>query len=138
MDTIGGTDFERLSKMLLRMARSVNAALEDKITSQKFLFLNSLLQMGKCKVNDLAQELNLSSGATTLALNRLEEEGLIRRSRDEGDRRIVWVELTDEGRSLLHRLVAKRYRVWEKMMSALTLEEKRELFRILEKMVNQL
>lgn len=138
MDTIGGTGFERLSKMLLRMARSVNAALEDEITPQKFLLLNSLLQMEKCKVNDLAQEVNLSSGATTLALNRLEEEGLIRRSRDEGDRRIVWVELTDEGRSLLLRLVAKRHQVWEKMMSALTPEEKRELFRILEKMVNQL
>jgi DNA-binding MarR family transcriptional regulator len=129
---------ERLSKMLLRMARSFDAALEDEITPQKFLLLNNLLRMKKCKVNDLAQEVNLSSGATTLALNRLEKEGLILRSRDEEDRRIVWVELTEEGRSLILRLVEKRHRVWEKMLSALTPEEEQEFFRLLEKMVNQL
>jgi DNA-binding MarR family transcriptional regulator len=138
MDSKEGASFERLSKMLMRMARSVNAALEDEITPQKFLLLNSLLRMKKCKVNDLAQELNLSSGATTLALNRLEEEGLILRTRDEGDRRIVRVELTEEGRALILRLVGKRHQVWEKMLGALTPEEERELFRILEKMVNQL
>ncbi|MDN4593542.1 MarR family winged helix-turn-helix transcriptional regulator [Polycladomyces subterraneus] len=129
---------ERLSKMLLRMARSFDAALEDEITPQKFLLLNNLLRMKKCKVNDLAQEVKLSSGATTLALNRLEKEGLILRSRDEEDRRIVWVELSEEGRSLILRLVEKRHRVWEKMLSALTPEEEQEFFRLLEKMVNQL
>jgi DNA-binding MarR family transcriptional regulator len=129
---------ERLSKMLLRMARSFDAALEDEITPQKFLLLNSLLRMKKCKVNDLAQEVNLSSGATTLALNRLEKEGLIVRSRDEEDRRIVWVELTEKGRSLILRLVEKRHRVWEKMLSTLTPEEEQEFLRLLERMVNQL
>ncbi|MBN2909216.1 MarR family transcriptional regulator [Polycladomyces sp. WAk] len=138
MDSKERPCMERLSKMLLRMARSFDAALEDEITPQKFLLLNSLLRMKKCKVNDLAQEVNLSSGATTLALNRLEKEGLILRSRDEKDRRVVWVELTGEGRSLILRLVKKRHQVWEKMLSALTREEEREFFRLLEKMVNQL
>lgn len=124
--------------MLLRMARSFDAALEDEITPQKFLLLNSLLRMKKCKVNDLAQEVNLSSGATTLALNRLEKEGLIVRSRDKEDRRIVWVELTEKGRSLILRLVEKRHRVWEKMLSTLTPKEEQEFLRLLEKMVNQL
>jgi len=138
MDSKERPSMERLSKMLLRMARSFDAALEDEITPQKFLLLNSLLRMKKCKVNDLAQEVNLSSGATTLALNRLEKEGLILRTRDEGDRRVVWVELTGEGRSLILRLVEKRHQVWEKMLSALTREEEQEFFRLLEKMVNQL
>jgi DNA-binding MarR family transcriptional regulator len=138
MDSKDKTSFECLNKMLLRMARSVNAALEDEITPQKFLLLNSLLRLKRCKVNEIAHELNLSSGATTLALNRLEEEGLILRSRDDGDRRIVWVELTEQGRALILRLVEKRQQVWEKMLSALTPEEERELFRILEKMINQL
>jgi DNA-binding MarR family transcriptional regulator len=138
MDSKEGTSFEWLSSMFMRMARSVNAALEDEITPQKFLLLNSLLHLKKCKVNDLGQELNLSSGAITLALNRLEGEGLVRRTRDEQDRRVVWVELTDQGRVLIRRLLARRRRVWEKMMSALTPQEEEELFRILEKMVNQL
>jgi DNA-binding MarR family transcriptional regulator len=138
MDSKERTSFEQLNNMLFRMARSVNAALENEITPQKFLLLNRLLQLKKCKVNDLSQELNLSSGATTLALNRLEEEGLILRTRDEEDRRIVWVELTGKGRALILRLVEKRQQVWEKMLSALTPEEERELFRIMEKMINQL
>ncbi|BCU80341.1 hypothetical protein JIR001_01240 [Polycladomyces abyssicola] len=138
MDSKDRPSMERLSKMLLRMARSFDAALEDEITPQKFLLLNSLLRMKKCKVNDLAQEVNLSSGATTLALNRLEKEGLIVRSRDKEDRRIVWVELTEKGRSLILRLVEKRHRVWEKMLSTLTPKEEQEFLRLLEKMVNQL
>jgi DNA-binding MarR family transcriptional regulator len=138
MDSKERTSFEQLNNMLFRMARSVNAALENEITPQKFLLLNRLLQLKKCKVNDLSHELNLSSGATTLALNRLEEEGLILRTRDEEDRRIVWVELTGKGRALILRLVEKRQQVWEKMMCALTPEEEQELFRIMEKMINQL
>src|SRR3954452_20747181 len=45
----------------------------------------------------LARHVGLSAGAMTNRLNRLEERGLVRRSRDESDRRGVVVELTDAG-----------------------------------------
>ncbi len=45
----------------------------------------------------LAEHLELSSGAMTNRLDRLEEDGLIRRLPDPSDRRGVQVELTEAG-----------------------------------------
>ena len=46
---------------------------------------------------ELAEELELSSGAMTNRIDRLERAGLVRRRPDPDDRRGVKVELTDEG-----------------------------------------
>src|SRR4051794_5720654 len=46
---------------------------------------------------DLAAKLELSSGAMTNRLDRMERDGLVRRLPDPNDRRGVRVELTDEG-----------------------------------------
>jgi DNA-binding MarR family transcriptional regulator len=45
---------------------------------------------------ELATAVGLSRGAVTTALDRLEERGFVRRTRDSADRRRVTVELTDE------------------------------------------
>ena len=47
---------------------------------------------------DLASDLELSSGAMTSRLDRLEEAGLVRRLPDPEDRRGIVVELTQKGR----------------------------------------
>src|SRR5215469_15681434 len=46
---------------------------------------------------DLSAKLELSSGAMTNRIDRLEEDGLVERRRDPGDRRGVRVGLTDAG-----------------------------------------
>ncbi len=45
---------------------------------------------------ELATAVGLSPGAVTTVLDRLEQRGLVRRTRDSGDRRRVTVELTEE------------------------------------------
>jgi DNA-binding MarR family transcriptional regulator len=47
---------------------------------------------------DLASAVGLSPGAVTTALDRLEQRGLVRRTRDSRDRRRVTVEMTDEAK----------------------------------------
>ena len=47
---------------------------------------------------ELASNLDLSSGAMTSRLDRLEDAGLVRRLPDPDDRRGVVVELTEKGR----------------------------------------
>jgi DNA-binding MarR family transcriptional regulator len=49
---------------------------------------------------ELATAVGLSRGAVTTALDRLEQRGFVRRTRDSGDRRRVTVELTDEANRL--------------------------------------
>jgi DNA-binding MarR family transcriptional regulator len=58
------------------------------------------LQMGVAStVAELARECQLDTGAMTRLLDRLEAKGLCRRVRSVADRRVVNIELTDEGRA---------------------------------------
>ena len=50
-------------------------------------------------VAELARECELDTGAMTRLLDRLEAKGLCRRVRSVSDRRVVNIELTDEGRA---------------------------------------
>jgi DNA-binding MarR family transcriptional regulator len=58
------------------------------------------LHVGKAAtVAELARECLLDAGAMTRLLDRLEAKGLCRRVRSVADRRVVNIELTDEGRA---------------------------------------
>jgi DNA-binding MarR family transcriptional regulator len=60
------------------------------------LSLLDVLQLGgRMTAGELARRGNLSPGAATAALDRLEEAGYVRRVRDDRDRRRVFVEVTD-------------------------------------------
>jgi DNA-binding MarR family transcriptional regulator len=57
------------------------------------------LHMGSASsVAEVARECQLDAGSTTRLLDRLEAKGLVRRLRTSKDRRVVNLELTDEGR----------------------------------------
>jgi DNA-binding MarR family transcriptional regulator len=61
------------------------------------LSLLDVLQLGgRMTAGELARSANLSPGAVTAALDRLERAGYVRRVRDDVDRRRVFVEVTDE------------------------------------------
>lgn len=56
------------------------------------------LAKGDCTtMAELAREVSLDPGAMTRALDRLETKGLLRRVRSKEDRRVIKLELTEEG-----------------------------------------
>jgi DNA-binding MarR family transcriptional regulator len=83
----------------------------------------------------LARDLELSSGAMTSRLDRLEELGLIRRLRDAGDRRGVVVELTEEGRERWDAAAEIQGRKEAFFASALSHEEQVQLNALLRKIM---
>ena len=60
-------------------------------------------QQAPCAVGDLGRTLYLDTGTLTPLLKRLEEQGLVTRTRDPDDQRRVVIELTDAGRTLRER-----------------------------------
>ena len=71
---------------------------EHDLTHAQWLPLYRLAK-GECDtIAELARGQALDPGAMTRALDRLETKGLIRRVRSLQDRRVVNLELTDEGR----------------------------------------
>ena len=79
----------------------LDAAIADYmgIHGTAFRCLDILDQEGPMTAGELAQRARLSPGATTALLDRLEEKGYARRTRDTADRRRVVVEITPELRA---------------------------------------
>jgi DNA-binding MarR family transcriptional regulator len=57
--------------------------------------LDVLDQRGRLTAGQIAEALSMSPGAITAVVDRLERRGLVRRIRDDHDRRRVMVEMTD-------------------------------------------
>jgi DNA-binding MarR family transcriptional regulator len=90
------------------------------------------------KAGELAERSDISSGAMTNRLDRLEEAGLVRRLRDPDDRRGVLVELTDAGDRLYGESVSAQAAKEALVASALDEDEKQQLNALLRKIMLEL
>jgi DNA-binding MarR family transcriptional regulator len=83
----------------------------------------------------LAKRIELSTGAMTNRLDRLEQAKLVRRLPDPDDRRGLLVELTDEGRRLYRESVAAQAQKESVIASALSADEQRQLNALLRRLM---
>ncbi len=75
------------------------------LTYPQYLVMLVLWQEDGLTVRALGEQLHLNSGTLTPMLKRMEGAGLVRRSRDKRDERLVRTELTEAGRALRARAV---------------------------------
>lgn len=78
---------------------------------------------------------HLTAPTVSVALVKMEKEGLVRRETDEKDMRQVRVYLTEKGREKDDFVRNKCYETEEKMLSGVTEQEKKELCRVMKKIV---
>jgi DNA-binding MarR family transcriptional regulator len=92
--------------------------------------LSALRRQGKpyrMAATELADASMLTSGAMTNRIDRLEEEGLVRRSHDPADRRRVLVELTRKGRQRVDNATRARFEIAAAAVSGLDRKSRRQL-----------
>jgi MarR family transcriptional regulator, organic hydroperoxide resistance regulator len=78
---------------------------EQGVTMPQALALHMLNGAGgRLSARDLGRECHMLASTITGVIDRLESAGHVRRERDQRDRRVVWVTLTDAGRALVDRL----------------------------------
>ncbi|ORE98589.1 MarR family transcriptional regulator [Aurantimonas sp. 22II-16-19i] len=70
------------------------------LTYPQYLVMLVLWQDGRSTSRAIADRLHLSANAISPLLERLERGGLILRQRDQADRRVVHIDLTEHGRAL--------------------------------------
>jgi DNA-binding MarR family transcriptional regulator len=85
--------------------------------------LSVLGHEGSRPMTELAEALDVSSASATGIVDRMEDRGLVIRVRDDEDRRIVRVELTDDGRGVLGGLTAERREALGELLDELSDEE---------------
>ena len=88
-------------------ARSI-AAVNADITLPQFRALIVLATRGPQRPADISAELGVTPSTGTRMCDRLARKGLLRRSRTTSDRRVVRLQLTPDGRSLVDDVVARR------------------------------
>jgi DNA-binding MarR family transcriptional regulator len=86
----------------------------------------------------LSKHLEVSTGAMTNRLDKLEREGLVVRTRDPKDRRGVLLSLTEAGSERLDAYIDRGARRERQLMEGLTQTDKRRLNDLLAKLIDSL
>jgi DNA-binding MarR family transcriptional regulator len=89
----------------------------------------------RLRPTDLTNATMLTSSGTTKRLDKLEQEGLIRREADPNDRRGTLITLTDAGRKLIDSVTAAHLANEARLVGALDQDEQRVLTELLRKLV---
>ena len=120
--------FRALAEHAEQSLRSAALALSE------FTILEALLNKGPLQVNDIGRRVNLTSGAITSAIDRLEARGLVQRGTAAADKRARVVSLTRAGRTLIGKTFAAHKAGMDAAADTLTATERKALIDLLKKL----
>ncbi len=118
----------RLWVVLNRAAHSVEDQLRRQVESHRLSFtefavLEVLLSKGTLPIGEIGGRVLRASGSMTYVVDKLERRGLLRRLACPTDRRIVYGELTPEGRQLIERVFEEHSALLEALCAGLSRAE---------------
>jgi len=132
---------EKTAELLWDLLRSVrriaHPVKKGEVTIQQFILLKSLGWHGAQKVGELAARVRLTQSSVSIAVKRLEKEGLIARQRDAADERRVSLALTPAGQAVLRNWQEKWTQAMAGFLDRLTPGEQEQLRAILQKMLER-
>ncbi|MDT9718296.1 MarR family transcriptional regulator [Paenibacillus sp. ClWae2A] len=108
--------------------------LAPSLTEAQLAVLEVLEDHQKMKPSDLIPYLSTTPAAVTMLLDRMEKNDLIRRNRDNQDRRIVWVSLSEKGRMETERGITIRNEFMNSVLSNISMHNQQLLVYLLGKM----
>lgn len=113
---------------LKRAAESISSRLNVNLqaynlTESQLGVLEALYHLGSMCQKELSQKILKSTGNITLVIDNLEKRDLVKRVRDESDRRYIIVTLTEQGTQLIRDFFPLHVKAISNEMSILTNEE---------------
>ncbi|MBC7602454.1 MAG: MarR family transcriptional regulator [Ramlibacter sp.] len=106
------------------------------LTSAQWVPLLKLYMGHGSTVAELASACSLDAGGMTRLLDRLETKGLLRRVRSSEDRRVVNLELTDEGREVAMGIPALLCGIQNSHMRGFSVDEWEQLKSLLRRILD--
>ncbi|MFF0886267.1 MarR family winged helix-turn-helix transcriptional regulator [Streptomyces sp. NPDC001046] len=133
-----------LAEQLLRLTRRVHRIqkrhLQQRelgVTPAQSRLLRTLAHWGSPpRMADLAERLEVVPRAVTTLVDGLEASGKVRRVPDPANRRVIRIELTDEGRSTLRELHTVRRSAAEEILAPLTEDQRETLGGLLDTLID--
>jgi len=124
---------------LLRAVDSLKARIDSHqtagdVTDSQFGTLEMLYHLGPLIQKTIGKKLIISKSNVVAVVDELEKRGLVKRQRSREDRRCVFVHLTENGRTLIQKLLPDHAAAITEEMSCLTAAEQKELGRLCRKL----
>ncbi|MEX3744740.1 MULTISPECIES: MarR family winged helix-turn-helix transcriptional regulator [Lysinibacillus] len=104
------------------------------ITPPQFVALQWLEELGDITIGDLSNRLYLAFSTTTDLVDRMEKNELVKRVRDENDRRVVVVHLLEKGERIIQEVIEKRQQYLQEKLVGFNEQEVEQLSSFLEKL----
>jgi len=119
---------EQLHSTVIRLLRSVRRADElSGTTASRLSALSVVIFQGPVTLGDLARAEQVRPPTMTRIVTALEEQGLVIRSADTNDARVIRITATTKGKRLLVQGRAHRVRLLRAAVEALSAAERRKI-----------
>lgn len=126
---------EGLVEDLLSFSRLLRPMRGSGMTPQQYWLTRHLRKVGPLSIGELAQALGITTGSATVACKRLEKAGLVVRTRQLEDERVVQVALTEQGHARIDALRQQKREALAELLSVLDQCEQEELQHMIERLL---
>lgn len=124
---------------LTRCTNSLYSRLSERssvgdLTYSQFAVLEALYHLGAMTQGEISVKVLKSGSNMTTVIDNLERDGLVRRERDEKDRRVIHVHLTEAGRGKIEAVLPGHVAALVEEFSVLSAQEQKQLGELCKKL----
>lgn len=123
---------DHFNRQLLRAMRP------ERLTVARWRCLAVLAEEDGISLGELAEQTVIERPALTHVIDQMENDGLVVRRSEEADRRVIKVDLTDEGRALFERVLPKARSVYARALNAVPSRDYALMLDVLKRMAANL
>jgi DNA-binding MarR family transcriptional regulator len=131
LDNVAGSLLLLIAYIKDNFFRTFEQKTRTRLSHAQHQAVSILCRKGSLSMSELAHEMMISKQQLTPLVCKLLEQGLLVRRADENDRRIVRLEISDQGRKTIMRLINEGRQDLMKRLSVLPASEMDELERML-------
>lgn len=99
--------------------------------TSEFTILETLYHKGKQTVREISESVLIKTGSITYVIDKLEQKGLLKRQYCQEDRRVVYIDITNEGKKLMDEIFPKHQQVIEELFADISDQQKQTVINVL-------
>ncbi|MFC4024856.1 MarR family winged helix-turn-helix transcriptional regulator [Oceanobacillus longus] len=128
--------------VLMKASRTLEEIIKKDISSHgmrtsDFTILEALYHKGRQTIREISEAVLINTGSITYVIDKLENKGLLERSDCSEDRRVVYIQITKQGKELMDDIFPKHQKVIEEIFEDVSTEDKQVLIDVLKKIGNK-
>ncbi|NGZ77752.1 MarR family winged helix-turn-helix transcriptional regulator [Saccharibacillus alkalitolerans] len=116
------------------MDRAVKDMKKHGLSPSEFTILEVLYNKGRFPLQQIGEKILITSGSVTYNIDKLEKRELLRRVPSPSDRRVIYAEITENGRELFDRIFPEHAAEVRRIMGGLSAEETETAAALLKKL----